>query len=107
MWNHDTIRLKQSGPNAFAIGSEIRICICTRDVSREVLVGGGHAGGSHDWYHFGFVVADRITVRVRWPDGKWVHGNGYLQINLLLLIATKKRPNFGNHQFCSSTKASR
>jgi len=71
MWNHDTIRLKQSGPNAFAIGSEIRICICTRDVSREVLVGGGHAGGSHDWYHFGFVVADRITVRVRWPDGKW------------------------------------
>ena len=40
MWNHEIIRLKQSGPNAFAIGSEIRIRIGTRDVSREVLVGG-------------------------------------------------------------------
>ncbi len=71
MGNHAFIKLRQSGPNPHGIGSEIRIRVGTRDVSREVLVGGGHAGGTHDWLHFGLGVADRVTVRVRWPDGKW------------------------------------
>lgn len=71
MGNHAAIRLRQSGTNQNGIGSEIRVRIGTRDVSREVLVGGGHAGGAHDWVHFGLGVADRATVRVRWPDGKW------------------------------------
>ncbi|NQW00268.1 MAG: VCBS repeat-containing protein [Rhodospirillales bacterium] len=71
MGNYAAIRLRQADANRNAIGSEIRIRVGTRDVSREVLVGGGHAGGTHDWVHFGMGVADRATVRVRWPDGKW------------------------------------
>lgn len=71
MGNFAAVRLRQKGPNPHGIGAEVRVRIGTRDISREVLVGGGHAGGAHDWIHFGLGVADRATIRVRWPDGKW------------------------------------
>lgn len=92
MGNHAAIRLKQSGANPNGIGSEIRIRVGTRDVSREVLVGGGHAGGTHDWLHFGLGVADRVTVRVRWPDGKWGPWKRLFANQYMVIDRDKKNP---------------
>ena len=37
--------------------------------TREVTVGGGHAGGQAGPIHFGLGAARAAEVRVRWPDG--------------------------------------
>ena len=34
-------------------------------------MGGGHAGGTAGWIHFGVGTAERARVRVQWPDGEW------------------------------------
>ena len=36
---------------------------------REIAVGGGHAGGQADWWHFGLGDAQEAELRVIWPDG--------------------------------------
>ena len=36
---------------------------------REVIVGGGHAGGQLGWMHFGLGDAAVTSVSVLWPDG--------------------------------------
>ncbi len=92
MGNHAAIRLRQSGTNPHGVGSEVRIRVGTRDVSREVLVGGGHAGGTHDWIHFGLGVADRATVRVRWPDGKWGPWKRLFANQFVVIDRDKKDP---------------
>jgi hypothetical protein len=33
--------------------------------------GGGHASGQSGFIHFGIGAAERIEVRVQWPDGEW------------------------------------
>ena len=50
-------------------GVEVRIG--ARTLSREITVGGGHAGGTSGWIHFGTGTAERARVRVQWPDGEW------------------------------------
>ena len=56
-------------PNVDAIGSWIEVRIGDRVVSREVTIGGGHAGGQLGWVHVGIGEDARAEVRVRWPDG--------------------------------------
>ena len=63
------IRLSQSGSNRDAVGSWIEVKLGERILRREVMVGGGHAGGQLGWAHFGLGSADRVEVRVIWPDG--------------------------------------
>ena len=41
----------------------------TRTYSREVTVGGGHAGGIIGPAHFGLGQVKTAQVRVIWPDG--------------------------------------
>ena len=43
---------------------------CTT-VTREMTVGGGHAGGELGWTHFGLGQATQAQVRVHWPDGTY------------------------------------
>jgi hypothetical protein len=60
-------------PNHAAIGARITVKIGTRTVTRDLLVGGGHASGRWGWTHFGLGTSERAEVRVQWPDGDWSH----------------------------------
>lgn len=62
-------RLRQPGPNRDAIGAWIEVRLGDRVSRREIAVGGGHAGGSLGWRHFGLGDAAGAEVRVIWPDG--------------------------------------
>lgn len=64
-----SIRLGQTAPNLDAIGAWIEV---ERDGVvrvREITVGGGHAGGSAVPEHFGLGDAEKVNLRVIWPDG--------------------------------------
>jgi hypothetical protein len=69
------IELSQPAPNVDAIGAWVEMRIdegsVSREVpvSREVTVGGGHAGGKRGWIHVGLGSATEAEVRVQWPDG--------------------------------------
>ena len=65
-----SMRLHQPAPNVDAIGAWVEVRVGDRTVSREVTVGGGHAGGQLGWIHAGLGTADRAEVRVQWPDGE-------------------------------------
>ena len=72
------VQLGQPGPNPDGIGSWIEVKIGRYTIQREVTVGGGHAGGQIGWIHFGLGDADKIKVRVQWPDGEigpWITVN--------------------------------
>jgi hypothetical protein len=63
------IRLQQPGANRDAVGAWLDVTVDGTTVSRQVTVGGGHAGGQLGWVHLGLGEADEATVQVRWPDG--------------------------------------
>jgi hypothetical protein len=70
------LQLEQPAPNRDAIGSWLEIRIGDLAVSREVTIGGGHAGGQLGWLHVGLGPARSADVRVQWPDGEvgpWLH----------------------------------
>jgi len=64
-----SIRLRQPPPNTGAVGAWIEVDAGPVSVVREVVVGGGHAGGDATWVHVGIGDAERARVRVTWPDG--------------------------------------
>ncbi|MEY8831781.1 CRTAC1 family protein [Phaeobacter italicus] len=64
------VGLSAQGPNTQAIGAFVEVDDGTRLHTREVTVGGGHAGGSAGDLHFGVGLADTLKVRVIWPSGK-------------------------------------
>jgi hypothetical protein len=68
--NAAAIRLHQPGPNVDAIGAWLDVRVGDRVVSREVTIGGGHAGGQLGWIHVGFGSQDQVEIRVQWPDGE-------------------------------------
>ena len=52
----------------------VEVRVGDRTMTREVTVGGGHAGGQLGWIHFGLGSAPgprRPEVRVQWPDMEW------------------------------------
>lgn len=69
--NWIAIRLNQPGGNINAIGSWIEVQVGKKVQRREVVIGGGHAGGQLGWIHFGLGHVDVAKVRVQWPDGHW------------------------------------
>ena len=69
------IALEQPGGNRRAVGAWIEVEAGDRRWSREVTVGGGHAGGVAGPEHFGLGDAQEVRARVIWPDGEasgWV-----------------------------------
>ena len=65
------LRLEGPAPNRAAIGAWVEVRAGGRTMTRELTVGGGHAGGQLGWIHFGLAAATSAEVRVQWPDGEW------------------------------------
>jgi hypothetical protein len=65
-----SVSVRQAGPNVDAIGGWLDVRVDGAVRSREITIGGGHAGGQLGWLHVGLGAADRADVRVRWPDGE-------------------------------------
>jgi hypothetical protein len=63
------VRTSQAGPDRDAIGAWIEVKTGEAVQRREVVVGGGHAGGQLGWTHIGLGPSDAAEVRVIWPDG--------------------------------------
>lgn len=63
------VDLAQPAPNTDAIGAVIELRSDTALHTREVTIGGGHAGGSLGDQHFGLGSAQSVSLRVIWPDG--------------------------------------
>jgi len=64
------LRFQQPGPNRDAIGSWVEIQAGDTTIQRELTVGGGHISGHLGWLHAGVGDAERVEVRVTWPDGE-------------------------------------
>ena len=81
------VTLHQDGANPDAVGALIEVRGPDGLTGqREVMVGGGHAGGVTGPWHFGLGAAATAQVRVRWPgnrQGGWqtVAANATYQIN--------------------------
>lgn len=61
---------RQSAPNTFAIGSWIEIRDPDGKVrTKELTIGGGHAGGQMGPIHFGLGKGVETDIRILWPDG--------------------------------------
>lgn len=69
--NWISIALHQDRTNTQAVGAWIEVDDGTAIQSREVTVGGGHAGGVAGPQHFGLGQAAQIRLRIRWPHGDW------------------------------------
>ncbi len=67
--NWAKVTLSQVGANRHAVGAFIEMKFGDMLATREVTVGGGHAGGHLGAQHFGLGNADRAEMRVIWPDG--------------------------------------
>ena len=65
-----SVGLRQPPPNVDAVGAWIDVRTDGRVASREVVVGGGHAGGQLGWTHVGLGEDTSAEVRVQWPDGE-------------------------------------
>ena len=63
------IGLEADGGNRDAIGAWIEVKHDGHVLRREVTIGGGHAGGSLGWHHFGVGHDTEVEFRVIWPDG--------------------------------------
>jgi enediyne biosynthesis protein E4 len=69
MGNWLAISARQPGANRFAVGAWVQVRVGDRLIEREVVVGGGHAGGQLGRLHFGLGSASSAEVRVIWPSG--------------------------------------
>lgn len=65
-----SVTVSQAGINTAAIGAHLELCDLagTRCQTREITVGGGHAGGQLGAQHFGLGPLERVKLRVIWPD---------------------------------------
>ncbi|HUG29666.1 MAG TPA: CRTAC1 family protein [Candidatus Limnocylindria bacterium] len=68
------VRLSQPEPNVDAIGAVVEVRLGDAVDRRELVVGGGHAGGELGWIAFGLGPNDTAEIRVTWPGsgpGEW------------------------------------
>lgn len=64
------VDVTQDRPNRAAIGGFIEVRTPLGLQTRELTIGGGHAGGSAGFQHFGLGSNDVAELRVIWPDGE-------------------------------------
>lgn len=66
-----SLTLTQTGANTQSVGAWIEVEDGRAIQSREITVGGGHAGGVAGPQHFGLGTAETVRLRVRWPHAGW------------------------------------
>ncbi|WP_417242590.1 CRTAC1 family protein [Celeribacter sp.] len=69
------VSLYQAGANSSAVGSVIEVLTNRGLQTQEITIGGGHVSGQSVPLHFGLGKAEKVQVRVVWPDGEdsdWV-----------------------------------
>ncbi|WP_299651801.1 VCBS repeat-containing protein [uncultured Tateyamaria sp.] len=69
--NWVSVSVTQQGVNTQAVGDWIEVDDGRTVQAREIVVGGGHAGGVAGPQHFGVGATDKVSVRVRGPHGSW------------------------------------
>ncbi|MFD1341582.1 CRTAC1 family protein [Litorisediminicola beolgyonensis] len=77
IWQNETpgtghwlgLKLRMPGSNTHAVGAWVEVATESGTQTREVTVGGGHAGGQSLPLHIGLGAATQATITVRWPDG--------------------------------------
>ncbi|HSJ91096.1 MAG TPA: CRTAC1 family protein [Ilumatobacter sp.] len=92
------IRVRQDPPNVDAVGAWLDVRAGERAWTREITIGGGHAGGQLGWIHLGLGPSDRAEVRVQWPDGEvgsWteVVGDTFVEISRRGEVVTWSPPS--------------
>ncbi|MEJ6710544.1 MAG: CRTAC1 family protein [Amylibacter sp.] len=68
-----SVRLRQFEINRNAIGAWLEVDTGTHIFAREVTIGGGHAGGTLGFEHFGLGSVRTVRLRVIWPDRSESH----------------------------------
>jgi hypothetical protein len=79
------IELRQPAPNTRAIGAWIELRAGGVTQTRELTIGGGHAGGQAGPVHFGLGAAQSAELRVQWPGGAmsdWITLDGNQRVTL-------------------------
>lgn len=64
-----SVEVSQDRVNTQAIGSFIEVRTPDQTITREITIGGGHAGGKSGPEHFGLGATTQVDIRVIWPDG--------------------------------------
>ena len=82
------LRLREEDSNRDAIGAWIEVDLDGRIIRKENTIGGGHVSGHLGWIHIGLGQAQRVRLRVQWPndEGQWspwltVEPNGHYIID--------------------------
>ena len=65
------LSLHSAGGNTGAVGTFVEVNDSQQTQSREVVVGGGHAGGVSGPLHYGLGRATQVKMRVKWPGRPW------------------------------------
>lgn len=71
-WVAVDIRQKDRA-NTRAIGAKISVKTGNHTRVKDIQIGAGHASGQLGFVHFGLGVAERASIRIKWPDGDWSH----------------------------------
>jgi hypothetical protein len=71
MGNWIKIELQNGAINPQAVGALIQVKTGNHSQTHRVQVGGGHASGQTGFVHFGLGVAERVSIRIKWPNGDW------------------------------------
>ena len=85
MGNWVAIELQQNRTNRDAIGATVSIKTGNHVQTRKVQIGGGHASDHLGFLHVGLGVAERASIRVKWPDGSWSHDYRVFANNFVIL----------------------
>lgn len=64
-----SLKPQQTGTNPDAIGAFIEVRHTKGIATREITIGGGHAGGALGPQHFGLGDITQAEARIIWPDG--------------------------------------
>ncbi len=62
-----SVKLNQPDQNRDAVGAWIKLRTPERTYSREITIGGGHAGGTLAPAHFGLGANEQVEIMVIWP----------------------------------------
>jgi hypothetical protein len=94
MGNWLAIELRQAEINRDAVGALISIKTGNKVQTRRVQIGGGHASGRLGFVHVGLGVAERASIRIKWPDDQWSHSYRIFANNFAVIERGAEQVNY-------------